>query len=109
MNLEELTIKNQDYRRVIYTGKMQLVVMSLIPGEDIPWEVHEGDQFIRVEKGIAKIIINKRVHIVNPNEFVVIPAGVKHYVVNILQQPLKLYAVYTPPEHQEGHIDHRQP
>lgn len=109
MNLEKLTISNNLYRKVIYTGKLQLVLMSLLPSEDIPWEVHEGDQFIRVEEGIAKIIIRHRVNIVRKDDFVVIPPHQKHYVSNIGDIPLKLYAIYSPPEHSPDKIDFRQP
>jgi mannose-6-phosphate isomerase-like protein (cupin superfamily) len=109
MNLEQLTVQNSNYRKVIYTGKFQVVLMSLLPGEDIPWEVHDGDQFIRVEKGGAKAIIGYKVFFLGPEDFIIIPPNTRHYIKNNLSEPLKLYAIYSSPEHKSDQIDSRQP
>jgi len=103
-DIEKVTKENVDYRRVLYTGKhSQLVVMSLRPGEEIGNEVHELDQFIRFEEGEAKVILNnEQEHEVKNDWAVIIPAGVWHNVVNIGESDLKLYTIYSPPEHQKN-------
>ena len=103
-NIEEVTTENTDYRRVLYTGKhSQLVVMSLESGVEIGEEVHELDQFIRVESGKGQVILNEtEMYEVEDDWAVIIPAGVKHNVVNTGDEPLKLYSVYSPPEHKDG-------
>ncbi len=103
-DIEELTEENNDYRRVLYTGKhMQLVVMSLAPGEEIGEEVHaDGDQFFRVEKGKGEVWIDGKKTKIKGDDAVVVPAGVKHNVVNTGHKPLKLYTLYSPPEHRDG-------
>jgi len=99
-DLEEDTINNMGYRRVIYTGKIQLVLMSLEPGEDIPVEVHEDhDQFIRVERGYGMIQIGNEEYDLAKDQAVIIPAGYKHYVKNTGETVLKLYTIYGPAEH----------
>jgi len=104
-NIEKETIENTDYRRVLFTsGKSQLVVMSLKPGEEIGEEVHDGDQFIRVDSGKGEVKIGKVVTSFNDGDAVVIPAGVEHNVTNIGNELLKLYALYTPPEHKDGTV-----
>ena len=99
MDLAKMTIENEKYRHIVYTGKLQLVLMSLKPSEDIPWEIHQGDQFIRVEQGIAKVIVGYHVQYLTDDDFVIIPPGKKHYVKNVGNNDLKLYAIYSPPEH----------
>jgi mannose-6-phosphate isomerase-like protein (cupin superfamily) len=100
-NIEKATVENDDYRRVLFTsGKSQLVVMSLKPGEEIGEETHKGDQFIRVDAGKGEVKIGNVITGFNDGDAVVIPAGVVHNVTNIGKEPLKLYAVYTPPEHE---------
>lgn len=104
-NIEEETLENEYYRKVLYTGKMmQLVVMSLKPGEDIPAEVHEDiDQFIRVEEGEALVRIGSEEMQLSDDDVVIIPAGEEHYVKNTSEsEDLKLYSIYTPPEHPDG-------
>lgn len=106
-NIETSTIENKYYRKVLYTSKkMQLVVMSLKPGEEIPEEVHEDiDQFIRIEEGQATAIIGEQKFNLKDDDVIIIPAGKKHYVKNIsADKDLKLYSIYTPPEHPEGTI-----
>lgn len=102
-NIEKVTIKNDYYRKVIYTGKMQLVLMHLEPGEFIPEETHEDvDQFIRVEAGKAMIIIDNIEYILKKDDSIIIPAGSKHYVANNSKVVLKLYTIYSKPEHKPG-------
>jgi mannose-6-phosphate isomerase-like protein (cupin superfamily) len=101
-NIEQDTLENENYRNVLFTGKhMQLVVMSLKPGEDIPLEVHpEIDQFIRLEKGEALVRIGGEEFNLKDDEVVIVPAGQEHYVKNTSEdKDLKLYTIYTPPEH----------
>lgn len=100
-NIEKVTLKNKFYRDVLFTGKhMQLVVMSLNVGEDIPMEVHKNhDQFIRIESGKATVITNGRKHKLGDGDAVIIPAGTKHRVINNGKKKLKLYTIYSPPEH----------
>jgi len=103
-NIEEETINNTDYRRVVFTGRyMQLVLMSLKAGEEIGNEIHGLDQFIRVEAGEAKVILNNDEEYPLPAEHVVIiPAGTWHNVINVGEGDLKLYSIYTHPEHKDG-------
>lgn len=106
-NIEEETLKNTNFRKVLYTTQhQQLVVMHLNPSEDIGMEVHETtDQFIRVEKGNAKAILNGEEHELKNGWATVVPAGTKHNVVNLsATEPLKLYTVYSPPHHKDGTI-----
>ena len=103
-NIEELTLANNNFRKVLYTAKFsQLVLMSLAPKEEIGEEVHEGDQFFRFEKGEGKVVIDGVEQSIKDGSAVVIPAGAKHNVVNTSEsQPLKLYTIYSPPHHQDG-------
>lgn len=103
-NIEKVTVKNSDYRRAIYTGKhSQLVVMSLKPGEEISNEVHELDQFIRIEQGKAKVSLNNgdREQEIEDDWAIIVPAGCWHNIINIGENDLKLYTIYSPPEHQK--------
>lgn len=103
-NIERATLDNNNFRKVIYTTKLsQLVVMTLEPGEDIGAEVHEDhDQFIRIESGKGKAVFDGVEHQVEDDFALVIPAGMEHNVINTGDTPLKLYTIYTPPEHREG-------
>lgn len=106
-NIEKETLKNNNYRKVLFTGKnMQLVVMSLKPHEDIPREVHENiDQFIRVEEGECLVDLENEEYYIKEDEVVIIPAGTEHYVKNTSsKKDLKLYSIYTPPEHTHGTV-----
>lgn len=101
-NIEQLTLDNTNYRQVIYTSHyMQLVVMCLQPGEEIGNEVHGLDQFIRLEQGNAKVVLDNGAeeHDVADDWAVIIPAGTYHNVINTGDQPVKLYTIYSPPEH----------
>ena len=106
VNLEKETVANTDFRRVLYTAEhLQLVLMSLLPKEEIGEETHKLDQFIRVDHGIATIILNGLAQHVADGYAVIIPAGTRHNVVNeSADTPLKLYTVYAPPEHIDGTI-----
>ena len=104
-NIEELTLANSDFRRVLYTGKYsQLVLMSLEPGEEIGSEVHaDVDQFFRFEKGTGKVVIDGLDRAVADGDAAIVPAGAEHNVVNTSSlEPLKLYTIYSPPEHRDG-------
>lgn len=104
-NIEELTLTNTNFRKVVYTGQhAQLVVMNLKPNEEIGFEVHEiVDQFLRVEKGRGKVIINGEERDVSDGSAIVVPAGVKHNIINVSNNAdLKLYTVYAPPHHKDG-------
>jgi mannose-6-phosphate isomerase-like protein (cupin superfamily) len=107
-DIESQTAENGDFRRVLYTGPhMQLVLMSLEPGEDIGEEVHETvDQFFRVEKGTGVVSIDGRDTPIEGDTAIVIPAGARHNVKNTGREPLKLYTLYAPPEHADGTVRH---
>jgi mannose-6-phosphate isomerase-like protein (cupin superfamily) len=102
-DIEELTENNGDYRRVLYTGKnLQLVLMSLAPGEEIGEEVHQsGDQFFRVEKGKGEVWIDGKMTKFKSDDAFLVPAGARHNVINTSHKPLKLYTLYSPPEHHD--------
>jgi mannose-6-phosphate isomerase-like protein (cupin superfamily) len=103
-NIEEDTVENTDFRRVLYTGEnLQLVLMSLKPGEEIGEEVHEKiDQFFRFEAGTGKAIVNGEEYDVEDGDSVIIPAGSNHNIINTGEEDLKLYTIYAPPHHKDG-------
>jgi mannose-6-phosphate isomerase-like protein (cupin superfamily) len=105
-DIEKLTEENTDFRRVLYTGKnIQLVLMSLKPGEEIGEEVHDDrDQFFRVEQGTGEVMIDDVRTPVKSDDAIIVPAGAKHNVVNNGSEPLRLYTIYGPPEHKDGTI-----
>lgn len=105
-NIEQDTLENENFRKVLYTAKnMQLVVMSIAAGEEIGLETHpEHDQFIRVDAGSAKAILNGEESELMDGSCVIIPAGVEHNIVNTGENALKLYTIYSPPEHADGTI-----
>lgn len=103
-SIEEETRKNSDFRRVLYTGKYsQLVLMNLKPLEGIGLETHtETDQFFRFEEGEGKVFIDGIEHTVKDGDAIIVPAGAQHNVVNTSKNlKLKLYTIYSPPEHQD--------
>jgi mannose-6-phosphate isomerase-like protein (cupin superfamily) len=106
--IEKTTLNNNYFRQVLFTGKhCQLVVMCLQPGEEIGNEVHPNvDQFFRIEQGSAKFVFGgKEKHLVHAGEAVVVPAGTFHNVINTgRKKPLKLYTLYTPPNHPDGTV-----
>ena len=103
-NIETLTIDNRDFRRVLYTGHhLQLVLMTLQPGEEIGSEVHDGiDQFFRFEEGEGVVDIDGIENRVEDGSGVIVPSGARHNVRNTGDKPLKLYTLYGPPEHKDG-------
>ena len=103
-DIEQQTIGNDDFRRVLYTGKtLQLVLMTLQPGEEIGAEVHnDRDQFFRFEEGAGKVHIDDNIYDVVDGSGVIVPAGAHHNVRNTGDAPLKLYTLYGPPEHLDG-------
>ena len=106
-NLEEETRKNEDFRRVLYTGKhSQLVLMCLKPKEDIGMETHDTvDQFFRFEEGEGVVMIDATRYAVKDGSGVIVPSGAKHNVINTSgTKKLKLYTIYSPPEHQDNVI-----
>ena len=107
--IETETRKNADFRRVLYTGKnSQLVLMSLKPLEEIGAETHEDrDQFFRFEHGEGKVVIDGVEHRVKDGSGVIVPAGARHNVINTSKRVmLRLYTIYSPPEHKDGVIRH---
>ena len=106
-DIEKLTLTNNNFRKVIYTGQhAQLVFMSLLPSEAIGMEVHETtDQFLRIEKGEGKVILNGEEHMLKDGSAIIVPAGTHHNIINTSStNPMKLYTVYSPSHHKEGTI-----
>jgi len=104
-DIEKDTVENDDFRKVLYTGKhLQLVLMILKPGEDIGQETHETiDQFFRFEEGTGKCIINDAEYDLKPGDVIIIPAGSEHNITNTGDSDdLKMYTIYTPPNHKDG-------
>lgn len=105
-NIEKLSIENENFRAVLYTDKnVQLVVMSLLPGEEIGMEVHHLDQFIRVESGEGKAILDGVEHAIGDGVAIVVPQGTNHNIINTSSEKmLKLYTLYCPPNHKDGTV-----
>lgn len=104
-DIESLAVNNKNFRQVLYTAKFcQLVLMSLPPGEDIGEEVHKLDQFFRVEQGEGLAVINGVKTAIAGGFAVVVPAGARHNIVNTGATALKLYTLYSPPNHRDGVI-----
>jgi mannose-6-phosphate isomerase-like protein (cupin superfamily) len=106
-NIEKDTLENENFRKVLYTSKYgQVVVMSLLPNEDIGMEVHEHvDQFFRIDSGEGKVIIDGEESVIEDGFAIVVPAGSQHNVINTSsEKPLKLYTIYMPPNHKDGII-----
>jgi len=107
-NIERDSLENGDFRKVIYTGKhLQVVLMSLKPGEEIGLETHAGtDQFFRFEGGKGKCIIDGNEYMVENGDAIVIPAGSKHNLINTDSvEEFKMYTIYAPPQHKDGLIN----
>jgi len=106
-NIEELAVKNGEFRRVLYTAKhCQLVLMALKPKEEIGEEVHTLDQFFRVEEGAGEAVLDGVRTPISAGFAVLVPAGAKHNIVNSGAAPLKLYTIYSPPNHRDGVVHH---
>ena len=105
-NIEKETLENEDYRRVLYTAKnSQLVLMNIKPGEEIGEETHQLDQFLRFEQGEGKAVLDGVESVVKDGTAVVVPAGTKHNFINTGDIDLKLYTIYSPPEHKDGVVE----
>jgi mannose-6-phosphate isomerase-like protein (cupin superfamily) len=106
-NIEELAVKNGEFRRVLYTAKhCQLVLMSLNPKEEIGAEVHKLDQFFRVEEGAGEAVLDGVGTPIRAGFAVLVPAGANHNIINSGTVPLKLYTLYSPPNHRDGVVHH---
>ena len=104
-NIEKETIDNSNFRKVLYTAKnSQLVVMSLKPGEDIGEEVHNLDQFLRIEKGEGLAVLDGVEHKISDGFAVLVPAGTMHNIINGEKEEMKIYTVYSPPNHLDATI-----
>lgn len=106
-DIEKDTLENENFRKVVFTGEhLQLVLMSLKPGEDIGLETHHNlDQFFRFDQGEGKVIIDGEEHSVSDGHAVVIPAGTEHNIINTSEtEDLKLYTIYSPPNHPDGTV-----
>lgn len=111
-DVTKLTLDNTNFRTVVFTaGHTQLTLMSLAPGEEIGWEAHDHlDQFLRLEQGTARLELGKtedgvdETHEVRDDWAFIVPAGVWHNVVNIGEGVVKLYSLYSPPEHPDGTV-----
>lgn len=110
-NIEKETDNNTAYRKVAYTGKMQFVYMNIEPMDDIHKEIHEHhDQFIRIEKGEGIAILNDKTYKLHDGIGLIIPSGVTHKIINTSKTlPLKLYTIYSPPEHPKGILQQTNP
>jgi len=106
-DIENLAVKNKDFRRVLYTAKnCQLVLMALNPREEIGAEVHTLDQFFRVEEGSGEAILDGVRTAIRAGFAIVVPAGANHNIINTGAVPLKLYTLYAPPNHRDGVVHH---
>lgn len=105
-NIEKDTLENENFRKVLYTSKhSQLVVMSLLPGEEIGVEIHAGiDQFLRVESGTGKAILNGVETEITDGTSITVPEGVEHNIINTGTVPMKLYTIYSPAHHKDKTI-----
>lgn len=106
-NIDVISIKNEDFRQVLYTAKnCQLVVMALKPNEEIGMELHTLDQFFRVEAGRGEAILDGVKTAISPGFVVIVPAGTEHNIINTGTSTLKLYTLYAPPNHRDGVVHH---
>lgn len=101
-NIEKETLDNDNFRKVLYTDKKsQLVLMSLEPNEEIGEEIHEVDQFLRIEQGKGEAILDGVEHEISDGFAILVPAGAKHNIINGSEGKMKLYTIYCPPEHKK--------
>ena len=106
-NIEDLAVRNDKFRQVLYTAKnCQLVLMALKPKEDIGMEIHKLDQFFRVEAGSGEVVLDGVRTPISDGFAIVVPAGTQHNVLNTGDVPMKLYTLYAPPNHRDG-VVHR--
>lgn len=101
-DIEKLSLENEYFRKVLYTdSKSQLVLMSLLPNEEIGEEIHDVDQFLRVEKGSGKAILSDISHDIVDGSVIIVPVGTKHNIINTGPSEMKLYTLYIPPHHRD--------
>jgi len=106
-DIEEIAVRNIDFRQVLYTAKhCQLVIMALKPNEEIGLEVHQLDQFFRMEEGSGDAVLDGVRTTIRAGFAVVVPAGTNHNIINTGTVPMKLYTFYSPPNHRDGVIHH---
>jgi len=110
-NIESVTTHNKKYRKVLFTDKlMQLVVMCLKPGEFIPWETHKSvTQFFRVEGGRGIALVGGQKFMLKEGDSLIVPKGTRHKIIQTGRAPLRMYTIYTPPNHPPGTVHNRQP
>jgi len=106
-DIESIAVKNNDFRRVLYTAKYsQLVVMSLAPSEEIGEEIHKLDQFFRVEEGSGEAVLEGVRTPIASGFAIIVPAGTNHNIINTGRVSMKLYTLYSPPNHRDGVVHH---
>ncbi len=104
-NIEKLSLENDNFRKVLYTDKnSQLVLMSLLAGEEIGEEMHGVDQFLRIEQGVGKAILDGTSHDIVDGSAVLVPSGTLHNIINTGSSSMKLYTLYMPPHHKDGTV-----
>jgi mannose-6-phosphate isomerase-like protein (cupin superfamily) len=111
INIEKLTEKNSDFRRVVYSGSMlQLVLMVLDPGQELGGEIHDGgDQLFRIEQGIGRIVIDGVPHKIKKGDCAIVPAGTYHNLICTGHEALKIHRIYSPPYHRDQLIEKTKP
>jgi len=106
-DIEGITVKNEEFRRVLYTASnCQLVVMALKPKEEIGMEAHKPDQFFRVEEGTGEAVLGGVRTMISAGFAVLVPGGTNHNIINTGTVPMKLYTIYSPPNHRDGVVHH---
>jgi mannose-6-phosphate isomerase-like protein (cupin superfamily) len=106
-NIEGITVKNEEFRRVLYTARnCQLVVMALKSKEEIGMEAHKPDQFFRVEEGTGEAVLDGVRTMISEGFAVIVPGGTNHNIINTGSVPMKLYTIYSPPNHRDGVVHH---
>ena len=110
-NITEMTKANTDFRRVLYSGsKLQLVLMSVAPGEDLAGAIHvEADQFFCIEQGKGRIVIDGMTHKVEPGDCALVPAGAYHNLFCTGHEPLKICTISGPPHHRDQLVQRTKP
>ena len=103
-NVQQLALQNNNFRKVLFTNKhSQVVLMNVLPGEDIGREVHEVvDQVLVFVKGAGQAVVGRETHDIGPGDMFAVPAGTEHNFINTGDETLKLFTVYSPPEHPDG-------
>jgi len=106
-DIEGIATRNEEFRKILYTAQhCQLVVMALKPTEEIGAEVHKLDQFFRVEQGNGEVVLDGVRTAIHAGYAVLVPAGARHNIINTGTEPLRLYTIYSPPNHRDGVVHH---